>query len=72
MLAGRNVQNPWQFSLVADFSLSKRIDVYLTTAYAGHAGINFDTSAVSFANGYYLGSNHRSMTAVAVGVRHRF
>ncbi|MCY1260804.1 Outer membrane porin protein [compost metagenome] len=72
VLAGRNVQNPWQFSLVADFSLSKRIDVYLTTAYAGHAGINFDTSAVSFANGYYLGSNHRSMTAVAVGVRHRF
>lgn len=71
-LAGRNVKNPWQVSLIADYSLSRRTDVYLTTAYVQHAGINFDTSAVSFANGYFLGSGHRSMTAVAVGMRHRF
>ncbi|WP_455287160.1 porin [Cupriavidus necator] len=71
-LAGSNVRNPWQVSLIADYSLSKRTDVYLTTAYVQNAGINFDTSAVSFANGYFLGSGHRSMTAVAVGIRHRF
>ncbi|WP_432262226.1 porin [Cupriavidus sp. TMH.W2] len=71
-LAGSNVKNPWQVSFIADYSLSKRTDVYLTTAYVQHAGINFDTSAVSFANGYFLGSGHRSMTAVAVGMRHRF
>uniref|UniRef100_UPI003F496200 porin n=1 Tax=Cupriavidus taiwanensis TaxID=164546 RepID=UPI003F496200 len=71
-LAGSNVKNPWQVSFIADYSLSKRTDVYLTMAYVQHAGINFDTSAVSFANGYFLGSGHRSMTAVAVGMRHRF
>ncbi|MEC3765026.1 porin [Cupriavidus sp. SS-3] len=71
-LGGSNVKNPWQVSFIADYSLSKRTDVYLTTAYVQHAGINFDTSAVSFANGYFLGSGHRSMTAVAVGMRHRF
>jgi len=47
-------------------------DLYLTTAYVRHAGINFDTSAVSFANGYFPGSGQQSMTAVAAGMRHRF
>ncbi|KWR75068.1 porin [Cupriavidus sp. IDO] len=71
-LNGTNVKNPWQVSLIADYSLSKRTDIYLTTAYVRHAGINFDTSAVSFANGYFPGSGQQSMTAVAVGMRHRF
>lgn len=71
-LNGNNVRNPWQLSLIADYNLSRRTDLYLTAAYVRHAGINFDTSAVSFANGYYLGRGDDSMLAVAAGIRHRF
>jgi predicted porin len=71
-LAGTNVRNPWQVQFIADYNLSKRTDVYLSTAYSKHAGLNFDTSAISFANGYFLGSGENSMIGVAVGVRHRF
>lgn len=67
-----NVENPWQIGLIADYNLSRRTDLYVTAAYVRHAGINFDTSAVSFANGYYLGKGHDSMLAVAAGIRHRF
>ncbi|TDF61945.1 porin [Cupriavidus sp. L7L] len=70
--ATNNIKNPWQISFVADYNLSKRTDVYLTTAYAKNAGINFDTSAISFANGYFLGSGKDNMVGVAVGMRHRF
>ena len=72
MLNRSNVDNPWQVSVIADYNLSKRTDLYVTAAYVRHAGINFDTSAVSFANGYYLGRGYDSMLAVAAGIRHRF
>ena len=64
--------NPWQVSFVADYSLSKRTDVYLTTAYVRNAGLNFDTSAVGFVNGYYPGAGQTSMVGVAIGMRHKF
>ncbi len=70
--ATNNIKNPWQISFVANYNLSKRTDVYLTTAYAKNAGVNFDTSAISFANGYFLGTGKDNMVAVAVGVRHKF
>ena len=71
-LAGRNVANPWQVSFIANYRLSARTDVYLTTAYTKNAGLNFDTSAISFANGYFPGAGKNSMLGVAVGMRHRF
>lgn len=64
--------NPWQISFIADYSLSKRTDVYLTTAYAKHAGLNFDTSSIGFANGYFPGAGQTSMIGAAVGIRHKF
>ena len=64
--------NPWQISFIADYNLSKRTDVYLTTAYVRNAGLNFDTSAVGFVNGYYPGAGQTSMVGVAVGMRHKF
>ena len=67
-----NLPNPWQLSLIADYNLSKRTDLYLTTAYAKNAGLNFDTSAVSFANGYFLARGHSSQFGAALGIRHRF
>ncbi|MBB3009891.1 porin [Cupriavidus alkaliphilus] len=64
--------NPWQVNFIADYDLSKRTDVYLTTAYARNAGLNFDTSALGFANGYFPTAGQRGMFGVAVGVRHKF
>jgi predicted porin len=71
-LAGSNVKNPWQLSFIAQYRLSTRTDVYLTTAYAKNAGLNLDTSAINFANGYFLGAGKDNMLGVAMGVRHRF
>lgn len=71
-LGGVNVRNPWQATFVADYNLSKRTDIYLTAAYAKNSGLNFDTSAISFANGYYLGANEDDMIGVAIGIRHKF
>jgi len=68
----RNMKNPWQLSFIADYSLSKRTDVYLTTAYAKNSGLNFDTSANGFSSGYFLASGHSSMFGAAVGIRHKF
>ncbi|MNT56496.1 hypothetical protein D3C72_1937990 [compost metagenome] len=70
--ATNNIANPWQVLFVADYSLSKRTDIYLSTAYAKNAGLNFDTSAISFANGYFPGAGKSSMVGAALGVRHKF
>lgn len=67
-----NPKNPWQISFIADYSLSKRTDVYLTTAYTKHAGLNFDTSAIGFANAYFLGQGKENQFGAAVGIRHKF
>lgn len=64
--------NPWQVSFRALYSLSKRTDVYMTTAYAKHSGLNFDTSANGFASGYFLSPGSDNQFGAAVGVRHRF
>jgi len=70
--AADNPKNPWQISFVADYNFSKRTDVYLTAGYVKNSGLNFDTSAVSFANGYPLQQGKTSQVGVAVGVRHKF
>ncbi|WP_454742262.1 porin [Cupriavidus necator] len=67
-----NIKNPWQISFIADYNLSKRTDVYLTTAFSKNAGLNFDTSAISFANGYFLGTGEDKMIGAAIGIRHKF
>ncbi len=67
-----NLANPWQVSFVADYNLSKRTDVYLTTAYSRNAGLNFDSSFNSFASGYFLTPGQKGMYGFATGIRHRF
>jgi len=67
-----SIKNPWQVSFIADYNLSKRTDVYLTTAYTKNAGLNFDTTANNFASGYFLGKGQSSMFGVAVGIRNKF
>lgn len=68
----QNMKNPWQVTLMADYSLSKRTDVYVTTAYTKNSGLNFDTSVNGYAAGYFLGSGESSMFGAAVGIRHKF
>lgn len=70
--------NPWQVNLIADYSFSKRTDVYLSTAYAKHSGLMLDTASIAFANSlalgnsYSLGNGQTSMVGVSVGIRHKF
>lgn len=64
--------NPWQVTFIADYDFSKRTDVYVTTAYARNAGLNFDSSPISFATGYFPTAGQKGMLGVAVGVRHKF
>lgn len=67
-----NPANPWQVSFMADYSLSKRTDIYLTAAYAKNAGLALHNATLGFANIYALGQGKNSMTGVAAGLRHKF
>ncbi len=67
-----NPVNPWQVNFIADYSLSKRTDVYLTVAYARNSGLNLDSPAIGFANGAFLGEGKNSQTGAAIGIRHKF
>ncbi|SOY77953.1 Porin [Cupriavidus taiwanensis] len=73
----RNIANPWQLALIADYAFSKRTDVYLTMAYSKNAGLAMDSAASNFAtslslNSYALPSGQTSMFGAAVGIRHVF
>ncbi|CAG9186691.1 porin [Cupriavidus pinatubonensis] len=69
---GTKPANPWQVTFVADYDLSKRTDVYVTTAYARNAGLNFDSTPISFATGYIPTAGQKGMYGLAIGVRHKF
>ncbi|WP_354683269.1 porin [Cupriavidus necator] len=68
----RPAGNPRQLMLIADYRLSKRTDLYLTTAYARHAGLCLDTASIAFNNGYQPGAGKDSMFGAALGIRHNF
>lgn len=65
--------NPWQLAFVAEYSMSKRTSVYLSTAYARNAGLTLDTAAVT-GNfyGYALPAGASSMFGAAIGMKHKF
>ena len=73
-----SVANPWQVNLIADYSFSRRTDVYLSAAYAKNAGLMLDSALIAYANSlalgnsYVLGNGASSMVGVSVGVRHKF
>ncbi|WP_455289382.1 porin [Cupriavidus necator] len=70
--------NPWQIALLANYALSKRTDIYLTTAYAKNAGLGMESAAffyansLSLGNSYALASGQSSMLGAALGLRHKF
>ncbi|AEI81541.1 hypothetical protein CNE_BB1p01140 (plasmid) [Cupriavidus necator N-1] len=67
-----NIANPWQVQVINNYYLSKRTNLYLTTAYAKNASLNFDTSVGGLGTGYYLGAGKNSMFGAALGIRHIF
>ncbi|MFJ1259796.1 porin [Cupriavidus sp. CuC1] len=67
-----NPPNPWQVNFVADYAFSKRTDVYMTLAYVKNAALNFDSAAISYANGAFLTPGSNDQIGAAVGVRHKF
>ncbi|WP_454754767.1 porin [Cupriavidus necator] len=66
-----NPSNPWQVTLIADYSLSKRTDVYVSTAYTKNASLNFE-SLNGAAAAYQIAPNEHNQFGVAMGVRHKF
>lgn len=72
------VPNPWQILLIADYSFSKRTDIYLTTAYSRNAGLAMDSAASGFSasrasgNVYALATGQKSSFGAAIGIRHVF
>lgn len=77
-LFGTNAPNPWQVAFVANYTFSKRTDVYLSTAYAKNAGLMLESlgtvyaNSLSLGNSYALANGQSNMLGVAIGVRHKF
>ncbi|MGY2492873.1 porin [Cupriavidus sp. CP313] len=73
-----SVPNPWQIALIGTYTLSKRTDVYLTTAFAKNAGLTLDSavngyaSSLALGNSYALANGQSTMFGAAMGIRHRF
>lgn len=66
-----NPANPRQWLFVVDYNLSKRTDVYLSTAYARDSALNFDTYNGPAAS-YVMANGGSSQFGAAIGMRHRF
>ncbi|NUA31235.1 porin [Cupriavidus basilensis] len=66
-----NPSNPWQLTFIADYSLSKRTDVYLSTAYTKNAALNFENLNGAIA-AYQIAANEHNQMGVAIGMRHKF
>ncbi|MFJ1258363.1 porin [Cupriavidus sp. CuC1] len=67
-----NPANPWQVTLLTNYRLSKRTDLYLMMAYVKNSGLNFDTAATGFGAGYFLTPGSDSQFGTAIGIRHVF
>lgn len=60
-----------QVVLLAEYSMSKRTDLYATVAYAKDGPLNLGYAGDG-GNGYVLADGKSSQTGIAVGMRHRF
>ncbi|MFW6098678.1 MAG: porin [bacterium] len=66
-----NPKKPWQLSLIASYALSKRTDVYVTTAYTKHSALDFENYNGAGA-AYTIAATADSQFGAAVGIRHKF
>ncbi len=67
-----NSPNPWQVNLMLDYTLSKRTDIYFSTAFAKNASLALDSTATNYAYGYYLEQGKNNQFGATVGLRHKF
>ena len=83
-----NPRKPQQWNFIADYSLSKRTDVYLTAAYARNGSLNWDSigyvtnpatgaqTSVGYlpaaSQTYFITPDASNQVGVAVGLRHKF
>ncbi|TPQ35843.1 MULTISPECIES: porin [Cupriavidus] len=67
-----NPANMQQVSFIADYSFSKRTDVYLSLGYAHNGGLSFDGLATAYAFKYPTMAGQTNMVGVTVGVRQVF
>ncbi|MCY1378484.1 hypothetical protein D9M69_661240 [compost metagenome] len=67
-----NPANPQQVSFVADYALSKRTDIYLSTAWAHNGSLGNDGAFTLFLFNYALPPGGKNMVGVATGIRHTF
>ena len=62
LLDSTSSPNPWQVGFLSSYSLSKRTDLYLTSAFSKHAGLMLDSAATVFANSLALGNSYALAT----------
>jgi predicted porin len=67
-----NPPNLHQVSFIADYSFSKRTDVYLSAGWAHNGGLSFDSAATAFAFKYPTMTSQQNMIGVTVGIRQIF
>ncbi|MGH8784069.1 MAG: porin [Cupriavidus necator] len=70
--ASVNPANPQQVSFVADYALSKRTDVYLTTAWAHNGSLANDGPFTGYLFNYAHAPGQKNMIGALVGIRHIF
>lgn len=70
--AAINPANPQQVSLVFDYALSKRTDIYLSTAWAHNGSLDNDGAFTLYLFNYAQPPGGTNMVGVATGIRHVF
>lgn len=67
-----NPPNMQQYTLQADYSLSKRTDLYVTVGYAHNGSLVFDSAVTAFTVNDPTMTGQKNMVGVVTGIRHIF
>ncbi|GJG98382.1 hypothetical protein [Cupriavidus pauculus] len=70
--ATSNPANPQQVNLVLDYALSKRTDVYVSTAWAHNGSLDNDGAFTLYLFNYAQPPGAKNMVGFATGIRHVF
>ncbi|QQX82807.1 porin [Cupriavidus necator] len=68
----RNLANPQQVSLVVDYNLSKRTDVYIATSWVHNGSLINDSQFTAYLFNYPQAPGQKNMIGATMGVRHIF
>jgi len=70
--AQTNPANMHQVTLQADYSLSKRTNLYMSVGYAHNGSLSFDSAVTAYAFNYPSMTRQTNMVGVITGIRHIF